>query len=105
MLPLPPRSTRTATCFPYTTLFRSGGDREITIVIRAHRYAFGSSWLHHRQPAAEQLGQRGIFDGADDLAALCHQLGSEFRKVDSAEIVDMLYWIIQHDRAPSAPRQ
>src|SRR3546814_5637993 len=28
MIRRPPRSTRTYTLFPYTTLFRSGGDRE-----------------------------------------------------------------------------
>src|SRR3546814_12271107 len=29
MIRRPPRSTRTDTLFPYTTLFRSGGDRQL----------------------------------------------------------------------------
>src|SRR3546814_17018586 len=36
MLRLPPRSTRTATLFPYTTLFRSIGPRGI-VIVAGHR--------------------------------------------------------------------
>src|SRR3546814_5756321 len=37
MLRLPPRSTRTATLFPYPTLFRSGQSREVVFRLGAGR--------------------------------------------------------------------
>src|SRR3546814_5501657 len=47
MIRRPPRSTRTDTLFPYTTLFRSAADcRNI------HAYLFENAALHHAADAA-----------------------------------------------------
>src|SRR3546814_13322414 len=47
MLRRPPRSTRTDTLFPYTTLFRSGGDRLLSLVLPDP--AFRHARAHDRQ--------------------------------------------------------
>src|SRR3546814_10442770 len=46
MIRRPPRSTRTDTLFPYTTLFRSGG----VIGTHLHRKACGIETGHRRRP-------------------------------------------------------
>src|SRR3546814_3095927 len=43
MIRRPPRSTRTDTLFPYTTLFRSGADGSDAIVMTGHRGAVGAA--------------------------------------------------------------
>src|SRR3546814_18967396 len=60
MIRRPPRSTRTDTLFPYTTLFRS---------------AYGDPWIIEEQgsagiEAAAQMQARGI-DGPDKVIACC----------------------------------
>src|SRR3546814_8643456 len=56
MNPRPPRSTRTYTLFPYTTLFRSGGDIDVA---RTHH-------LVDPRHALGAIGQRGHGLGATD---------------------------------------
>src|SRR3546814_5024445 len=69
---LPPRSTRTDTLFPYTTLFRSGGKRELV----AHRPADGEHAVRvaryddqargplvHPQVEAVRVGAGGLLHG------------------------------------------
>src|SRR3546814_7892828 len=46
MIRRPPRSTRTDTLFPYTTLFRSGWRRD---AVRAHRSTSGDQDLNRQQ--------------------------------------------------------
>src|SRR3546814_1643081 len=69
---LPPRSTRTDTLFPYTTLFRSGGKRELVAhlpadgehAVRVARYddqARGP--LVHPQVEAVRVGAGGLLHG------------------------------------------
>src|SRR3546814_5124713 len=41
MIRLPPRSTRTDTLFPYTTLFRSAGERDLRVGLRVEVGAAG----------------------------------------------------------------
>src|SRR3546814_10563558 len=41
MIRRPPRSTRTDTLFPYTTLFRSRRGEKHSVILREHRYFFG----------------------------------------------------------------
>src|SRR3546814_2006995 len=51
MIRRPPRSTRTDTLFPYTTLFRSAtGHAVLLIVRRSHRDGNGASVLGHLDP-------------------------------------------------------
>src|SRR3546814_6094213 len=73
MIRRPPRSTRTDTLFPYTTLFRSGryDGRDGEAVRRTRRQALGCGIGDHPpeeggyeglkigQSAAERLGRRG----------------------------------------------
>src|SRR3546814_2154880 len=59
MIRRPPRSTRTDTLFPYTTLFRSGGDIvHRTGPIERHQRddVFKAGGLHRRKRAAHAFG-------------------------------------------------
>src|SRR3546814_20266760 len=50
MIRRPPRSTRTDTLFPYTTLFRSGSNQAIGSQgahVRTHRFAVRTRPVHH----------------------------------------------------------
>src|SRR3546814_10285193 len=49
MIRRPPRSTRTDTLFPYTTLFRSGGPADAAGMVR------GGRWARHRAAGAGDL--------------------------------------------------
>src|SRR3546814_12136513 len=51
MIRRPPRSTRTDTLFPYTTLFRSGGDQEGDV--ERSRHALQGSDAVRVEPTAE----------------------------------------------------
>src|SRR3546814_2057573 len=67
MIRRPPRSTRTDTLFPYTTLFRSQFDR----LLRTG----GSSGRHHRATEAaigkRDFGfERGVATGVEDFAGV-----------------------------------
>src|SRR3546814_7399838 len=50
MIPRPPRSTRTDTLFPYTTLFRSHRRRRSLVLVAAGH--------HHRVPGPQRRGER-----------------------------------------------
>src|SRR3546814_3849821 len=60
MIRRPPRSTRTDTLFPYTTLFRSGagwktdGVRSCEILVVPHEIPCGSVSFLNRRPAARR---------------------------------------------------
>src|SRR3546814_15348298 len=56
MIRRPPRSTRTDTLFPYTTLFRSWGEELVTALVIADEASAQESVL--RQSAREMLGIR-----------------------------------------------
>src|SRR3546814_1198143 len=57
MIRRPPRSTRTDTLFPYTTLFRSGGDqRQGEDQLREGEEDVGDAHQHPVDPAAEIAG-------------------------------------------------
>src|SRR3546814_8266022 len=59
MIRRPPRSTRTDTLLPYTTLFRSAGRRPRIVAagLLLHRQRFGRSFIR-REQAAGRLGRR-----------------------------------------------
>src|SRR3546814_4713742 len=59
----PPRSTRTDTLFPYTTLFRSA------VAGHLHHAAGVVEVLHQLQAAPAGLGERGEVDAADHAVA------------------------------------
>src|SRR3546814_7728103 len=76
MIRRPPRSTRTDTLFPYTTLFRSGGDEEGIERGGIFGQADGAGELD--QPGAGEAVEMRIEQGGEDLAGavgaeICHQ--------------------------------
>src|SRR3546814_12471813 len=58
MLRRPPRSTRTDTLFPYTTLFRSGGDAAFRIKAAATGDAADGITADRAKTAAKRTAQR-----------------------------------------------
>src|SRR3546814_2318469 len=68
MIRRPPRSTRTDTLFPYTTLFRSGGP--LMHVIAAKAVAFGEALTPEYKVYA-----RAVVDNAKILAATLREGG------------------------------
>src|SRR3546814_17394987 len=86
----PPRSTRTDTLFPYTTLFRSDGepraeqrtakeDQTVNRIVRKHRAARGHGFIafddesnEHQMPihGEQQEGRKNRTDSADYRARL-----------------------------------
>src|SRR3546814_13908942 len=82
MIRRPPRSTRTDTLFPYTTLFRSGagwktdGVRSCEILVVPHEIPCGSVSFLNRRPAARFVAfVRAGFGMADRLEQLVEQIG------------------------------
>src|SRR3546814_2417241 len=74
MTRLPPRSTRTDTLFPYTTLFRSLG-RQRMVEQPDHRFAIGAVTRRHR--ALVDVLPRAladVLDVADERLGLGHGL-------------------------------
>src|SRR3546814_8669760 len=61
MIRRPPRSTRTDTLFPYTTLFRSQRPEGRTIVFR-------------RQPGLEEIGMRNAYFGTTIVGYIVEKL-------------------------------
>src|SRR3546814_1054013 len=57
MIRRPPRSTRTDTLFPYTTLFRSGRQQRFDLAHDDRRQAF-SRLVEHQEPRVLQQGPR-----------------------------------------------
>src|SRR3546814_16718013 len=62
MIRRPPRSTRTDTLFPYTTLFRSPGVADDNLKIASARHAIerGPLFTRQIQPALRRLRQRAL---------------------------------------------
>src|SRR3546814_4797394 len=76
----PPRSTRTDTLFPYTTLFRSGEER-LVLLLRARL----QDELAHPLGRAHDIGRAHRLVGADqDETPDAHRLGGK-RAVKGAE--------------------
>src|SRR3546814_11064965 len=76
MIRRPPRSTRTDTLFPYTTLFRSSARRfpslqgvdlgQNRVDGQPHRTFVGAGAAGAAQPGADPLGQRAVSGYASD---------------------------------------
>src|SRR3546814_17607438 len=78
MIRRPPRSTRTDTLFPYTTLFRSGGGRLRT---EARLYLHGPETARAEDPAA-QLCREFLLSAAGAFDALMPKRQSSSRYAD-----------------------
>src|SRR3546814_4124169 len=67
MIRRPPRSTRTDTLFPYTTLFRSGGTglQEGHAALQERALIVGGG---KAEPAGNEIGEPGITGLADIMA-------------------------------------
>src|SRR3546814_7207737 len=94
----PPRSTRTDTLFPYTTLFRSGGDRARLSRILAGRRAFQAAERPPPPPSppvAARAGNARLFDfGGDGPAAVfVPSLINSSAILDLSEDNSMLRWL------------
>src|SRR3546814_1575899 len=63
MIRRPPRSTRTDTLFPYTTLFRSHHHHDVQDALRAHHAA-----VEEGQPRGHQHHQRGCCEQPSGIA-------------------------------------
>jgi hypothetical protein len=55
------------------------------------------------QAPAQQIGQRRVLDGADDLAPIQAESGEHFDQVKRPEIIDMLNGIVEEERPEWRP--
>src|SRR3546814_3193171 len=87
----PPRSTRTDTLFPYTTLFRSGGDVDRGLHqhlpgVLLHRVLFGDADDGQRQRLDAAHAAVAFAARADDLAGLAQARAQALaRELEQAE--------------------
>src|SRR3546814_6477563 len=79
MIRRPPRSTRTDTLFPYTTLFRSvertgDRDRELAAGVQVQRRAFSAKQIHPACLGADQAARivEDMTAKQDGMAAVGH---------------------------------
>src|SRR5467141_1375287 len=68
---------------------------ECTVSVGTEGYAFRLSNSIERQSTTEEVGKCRIFNSADYLAAIGHELRSYFRQVNGAEVVDVLNRVIE----------
>src|SRR3546814_541816 len=78
MVRRPPRSTRTDTLFPYTTLFRSGGDRILQAAEALHLVGLAVRAILRHQAAASAPGPHA----EDGIARLGETRGAPARFLD-----------------------
>src|SRR3546814_7880220 len=98
MIRRPPRSTRTDTLFPYTTLFRSGdrlprrAGRTCRSAARSGRMAWigraGRAAQHHLDAAAAQVP--GAQPGRERLAVHARQLALERSEEHTSELQSLM---------------
>src|SRR3546814_12602475 len=74
MIRRPPRSTRTDTLFPYTTLFRSL-QRDVARLVAAHALALDEA-EGHVLPHRQGIEQGGVLEQHAKLAAHAVELGA-----------------------------
>src|SRR3546814_18437075 len=104
MIRLPPRSTRTDTLFPYTTLFRSKCRPASLIPIKGDQRFAGDSGVGQSLRAAE-VGQVDDAKRSGDLCPhLLHQpRGGEDRAAGREQVVDQPDAVTRRDRAFMQP--
>src|SRR3546814_5818558 len=95
MIRRPPRSTRTDTLFPYTTLFRSGDHRLL------HRRPAGAAELPHGTGPEAHLRQRA--DHRPDCGASAVFPGERTGLVRRSRPLAALFRQHRRPHAPSAP--
>src|SRR3546814_15393154 len=94
MIRRPPRSTRTDTLFPYTTLFRSDRRRERLVDAEAFLRA-AAGWRRERQHRRPRDAERALVDmrrrrhgDAADVERVAHGIGGRIgRDLDGAGAV------------------
>src|SRR3546814_3890683 len=94
MIRRPPRSTRTDTLFPYTTLFRSGVNLADVVADFTARRALLQPLPHARDgrfimaAIARIIDELGLVDDAIDLLMLAHEaeIGFEPDKIGRAHV-------------------
>src|SRR3546814_17749400 len=115
-----PRSTRTCTLFPYTTLFRSFGDRDrFGILVHEQQPASGAqalphptrmsapperaieirSVLHHMQPFHDLRVHHREVGGPGDRATARHSCKSNSPSPDRKSVVSVRRWSVRVDIA------
>src|SRR3546814_7869862 len=102
MIRRPPRSTRTDTLFPYTTLFRSGLERPALEGVQFVRRAVGEGIVRH-EAVADDAGL-----GADHLAELDRQGGRDRNRPRHVVIVVQRAGLprrIEHTRSEEHPSE
>src|SRR3546814_19661325 len=62
MIRRPPRSTRTDTLFPYTTLFRSGAARAVSAIATSHGFAGAYELTRYGLHASVLAGASGAME-------------------------------------------
>src|SRR3546814_13156329 len=102
MIPRPPRSTRTDTLFPYTTLFRSAVVEPLVVIVDRHRqHALGIvlsdhiivqhlAYLMRGRHTVARLHQRGLGLLADDIIAQLHTLVADEHRRSGDELPDLV---------------
>src|SRR3546814_19357202 len=104
MIPRPPRSTRTDTLFPYTTLFRSRGARELCGLQgqrRAPAPRQGNGDLQAKQNDADDQQSPGIYLSGEIALDLLRDLVGDDEKpgeeddqeAESSELSQALGWL------------
>src|SRR3546814_21187107 len=81
----PPRPKRTATLFPYTTLFRSSWS---TSLIAQHLYGIGTRRLPRRIERGEEGKHHGHDDDRDDFDRI--GLGRKLRQITDRRVPQVL---------------
>src|SRR3546814_9747417 len=95
----PPRSTRTDTLFPYTTLFRSDLDAKLTVKddevgLVNHRSVQPSVDSRERTRKQPQAGQPRALDATATLASTVHVSARRSRHADGGTGVRMMIPIV-----------
>src|SRR3546814_4714361 len=101
MIRRPPRSTRTDTLFPYTTLFRSQADVTITLpenIVNAR--AQGSDLKIIGATVTENLYRLYVGDDIESLEDLAGQNVAMFNEGNGTDI--QLRWLLDEEGAGSA---
>src|SRR3546814_13617127 len=105
MIRLPPRSTRTDTLFPYTTLFRSWPQIGILVLSQYVEERYATDLLAHDTAGIGYLLKDRIAD-VDEFLAAVHRVGSGGTALDPEVVAQLLARSRRHDPpATLSPRE
>src|SRR3546814_7858879 len=89
MIRLPPRSTRTDTLFPYTTLFRSWPQIGILVLSQYVEERYATDLLAHDTAGIGYLLKDRIAD-VDEFLAAVHRVGSGRSEEHTSELQSLM---------------